>query len=1367
METINSRHIPWQDIDWKKFETLVLYLAQEEISSLDLNIYLKEGNKQQGIDIREFNYETNKYLCIQCKYTKEIGRKTDREKIELIDEAIEKFLKGTFKDKSDKYILVANEDFQTEKIQNHIDVQKEKLNAERNIKFECWDIVRLEQQFKKYYRLVHKYFGKNVADNYCFLPRLTPQIHLPVNDFISRRVIRYNDSIKSYAFYFGQKDTQDIKEILLSDLLLTERICLVADAYQGKTSLLKQLAFELNSLEIPYRPIFIDVKQYSSRSIENILDTFFSYWKDVPYKDVIIIIDGIDEVPKDKFREVVAHVREFNILFAGVKTVISCRKLFYSHYNIYEGLDGYDVYELFPLSDKDVDIFLCTRLRDGKQAFYDYIEALRLSNFLNHPFYLNNLVELFKNSQLSALPQNVVEIFNYFIDQSLKKSTNRVLRSGNSLPHEKVKYRRCINELAFAMQILGVNAIGDEDVQTIFETDERELLENSSILSKRQDEWSFENAFFQENAAAVLLSKIPFSTIRDVVCVGNLHTKIKTKWIQTIASMFSYLRGDNEKYKELIDLIKNDNIYLITLADSSKFPKELKLKIFEEIINRCEQLSGKLRPINEETLGKFIYDIPEVVQILLDRLSSDANKNFKLTCWRIIYYLPVQGDGKKLLELGKKEIQSTVDARYAGNILKILHRHQLLKEKQFISTLMNLKELNHYNSFRNEIYQLLLANDMVDECYDYCLEGISFAMSNKNNNDKYYFSIKPLLNLLLATNDPKNIIKFMNNKNLFNWKDKYSYRDDEKGFFIEQLILKLIQLYKVDHLVLFSVINITEKLFKNFDRKEYTELEKFFTTTETNLIAFKLLLPKLTNYEWELSMLITDDCIPYLLEEIEDENLSQFAVSNFINGLTFWNKGNLAKTVDNFYSDLTGRSVYEVNTLWEEDENYRKRKLENDIKYIQSKDTFIDGIRKMFGKNINNKISFDELYEIYEDKMSPANSNLIFFLLQDLLTENNEIDLQFCSELVEKDFDYIRPYLIRYKADDIIKPKLTSFLEEYYNQNISRFTTEYLNENRLLVDIYRKYQFATNEETLTNMLYFDKGGIHNLENARLNKKIVLSQILLDNVEPTLLSGAILEHLKNGISDYNILGNHIGMCKTLKIREAAPIILNLLVDEKVEKYDRSAAMKIYLELGGEKSHLIPIFEKLEYSDEEFLFSLAIVLREDYKLNVEKKLLSFFNAVTINEESKIELANLLIAIGNSEAFNYIINYLQNNNRSPFDKMSANGISNVDVDFALERLKQVIHTALEYDDNIPHYLLAGSLVLDYINSLALKNEAHLLKVEQFLISSEKRLSKSYTNSHNLLVYLDHILEKFRENDERSYNIDDVKKLIVSTRS
>lgn len=70
---MKSTELNWTKFPWEKFEELIVYLVQDTFNEISAQRYLKQGNRQQGIDIITLQNKNGKHLCIQCKKTDEFG----------------------------------------------------------------------------------------------------------------------------------------------------------------------------------------------------------------------------------------------------------------------------------------------------------------------------------------------------------------------------------------------------------------------------------------------------------------------------------------------------------------------------------------------------------------------------------------------------------------------------------------------------------------------------------------------------------------------------------------------------------------------------------------------------------------------------------------------------------------------------------------------------------------------------------------------------------------------------------------------------------------------------------------------------------------------------------------------------------------------------------------------------------------------------------------------------------------------------------------------------------------------------------------------------------------------------------------------
>ncbi len=222
----------------------------------------------------------------------------------------------------------------------------------------------------------------------------------------------------------------------------------------------EQLCFNLSSNGIRLIPILIKVKSHSIDSIEDILDTSYSYWKIYACKEIVIVLDGLDEVPKNAFLDYVTRINEFSNKFPSISIFFSCRKLFYSHFKLNENFRNFDVYDLVPLQNDQIENHIEAILKNKKTNFKNYIQQHNLQHFLYDPFYLTQLIELYRDSANDKkLPKNKPDIFDYIIERSFYSATKRKLSDGSILNQKKARYNLSIKKMALALQILGLNLL--------------------------------------------------------------------------------------------------------------------------------------------------------------------------------------------------------------------------------------------------------------------------------------------------------------------------------------------------------------------------------------------------------------------------------------------------------------------------------------------------------------------------------------------------------------------------------------------------------------------------------------------------------------------------------------------------------------------------------------------------------------------------------------------------------------------------------------------------------------------------------------------------------------------------------------------
>jgi hypothetical protein len=142
---------------WKDFERLCLRLSQakDRVNLNDIQLYKKEGSKQDGIDIFKLYKEEGTYDVYQCKKYQKIVRKN-------IVDAIEEVKNNSFWGKIKDFYICTNTDLSTsDAIINELKIEL----SDSGINLIIWDSKRLNIELKELPQLVFEFLmvGRNLT----------------------------------------------------------------------------------------------------------------------------------------------------------------------------------------------------------------------------------------------------------------------------------------------------------------------------------------------------------------------------------------------------------------------------------------------------------------------------------------------------------------------------------------------------------------------------------------------------------------------------------------------------------------------------------------------------------------------------------------------------------------------------------------------------------------------------------------------------------------------------------------------------------------------------------------------------------------------------------------------------------------------------------------------------------------------------------------------------------------------------------------------------------------------------------------------------------------------------------------------------
>lgn len=1388
---MNRKTLDWTYFDWQQFQTLCIAIAEGIVPDGDFSDYLKLGQKQDGIDLLSFQRNEGKFYCIQCKKEKSLS-KSDIKKI------LSEFLNGFYADKSSDFVIATSANLQNSNLQKYINEERFELFNSRNLNFECWDVSVIEKHLRNRWGLVSRYFGRLQAEEFC-----NPQImyenfqQIPLlENYIPRKLSQLNfskdDDFNSWKSQPLEKF--DLLKIIKDNRENVNKICIVGDAYQGKSSYINHCINELRSSDLRFQPVFIQIKDYNVQPIEELLQKIYGDWKTIPSKDIIVIIDGLDEVPTEKFTEAINFIKEFSENNRPVSIIFSCRKLFYAKYFVDKNLPDFNTYEIYPLEHEDVERYLGFMLNTDASIFKATVSSTGISSFLYHPFFLVTIVDLFLNSP-NNLPASKQIAIDVLIERSFDIAKYRKVVGSESISNESVKFNSVIENFAFALQLSGKNSLTDVEVQKIFTTNERLLLQHNSLITHSGQSWSFLNALFQEHIAANKLSKLPFEKIASICTVGKSNKKVKTKWIQTIASLISILKPESDTYCQVLDLVENDNIELVFQADSTKFEESQQLHFLKKLIERCT--SQNIRPslIYEDTIGNFIRYSDECKNYLLQYLSNKEVKDrIKVVCCRILRYSFLNTEQlARFLEFAIDELSSVSDAYYASNIVNVLSFHKKGDERT-IQRLLHFDSLNSHHIYRDSVYEYITRLGLCDKFFSYAFSGLSYLIEynskgvyhggSEYNIEKFFLSLKRISNAaeLIRSSQENNWIKYF-----------LGYRGSDNKRFFKKLFEKFAENFDEYPYIIFPIAEFIKVLGKKYLREDYKEVDEFLEKTNSNWIIVRILIEELfKDNNWQVGSLITHDCYDFVLFEFEAANHDYNHLRNCFMGLRYKYKEEMANAFYNLCFAATEGAIKvesNENSLYMQYQRAEEKKLENDLIHIKSIEAFRLALKQFFKDYGKPEIPESDLYIELEGNRgnirTSSNSNFIFYYLSKWHGETKFITLKTClSELKNEELfesfraEEILGYHRRSEQSDKV---LLPILKEYYYANLAKANFKncmwqdekgfhWLRREVRLGEIFKKFEFDTPDDYLCEFIWLDSEGIRGIETARLNKSKTISELIIDKLSANgkeKLKKIILQNIRMGIKSQSVLGTHIQLCKHLGIKEAKDDILACIKNINTENFSRHDAVDIYLTLGGKKELILEVLKDETNYNSYFFEFLVLKLYKFFPREVGLVIMNAFDSPKTNYDKKVTLASILAEMGFSKGFQFLVDEVKDKHKSPHYIQGAHQISALNTSDALNKLEPLKNVLVdkEIETKYRFHESAKSILIEWLNTLASKSEDDLKLVIDYLEKAKQDLSGVYDNTTDINWYINQILENFRNSDKQLKSIEEIKIILRET--
>ncbi|ATB70429.1 hypothetical protein SJPD1_2333 [Sulfurospirillum diekertiae] len=319
---------------------------------------------------------------------------------------------------------------------------------------------------------------------------------------------------------------RDVKHPTFAELFEEKYLLFVGEPGFGKTRLFKELV--LKAHEHQKKAFYLDAKKIIDSDIaKNILtckeidpniseqdllkQSKFSNTDDASLdENTLICIDALDELPFEKLYTFMEMIETFMQQNSLAKLFVSCR----THH-----LKKMD-FDVASLAFKfiEIDKFYGKQIKDYMESFdaqkasfiFSEIQKNGLFEILQTPRYLYYFCELTKDMKIEEIIKlSRIELFNHFIYRKLDKE--RDVKTPQS-QYDVIK--RVLEKIAFIMKIYQVSQISKDELMTIFDSVESNfsqiifrddllnILYDRSVLKDNLDFVEFENQTFLDFLAA-------------------------------------------------------------------------------------------------------------------------------------------------------------------------------------------------------------------------------------------------------------------------------------------------------------------------------------------------------------------------------------------------------------------------------------------------------------------------------------------------------------------------------------------------------------------------------------------------------------------------------------------------------------------------------------------------------------------------------------------------------------------------------------------------------------------------------------------------------------------------------------------------
>ena len=353
---------------------------------------------------------------------------------------------------------------------------------------------------------------------------------------------------------------------------------LIAAGQTGKSYEVKNLAYLLNQTKDIF-PVIFEAKFFKDKNKEIIIPFYYSD------EHIVLIIDGIDEIPGEKLRESFYYqISDLKSKYPELRILMTCRRNYIDNTKFKEfkrlflnDLSYKEIKEIVNNSD------ICT-----SDDFLNKIEDKTLYSIAGNPFFLKAMIKYYKEK--NEIQENRLELYRYLIDCSYNIENEKNI---GKLIHKRTDGNTLLKKIALVLQFTEKKSLSEIELKENMDFNDSQIESCMSFAIFHRDEfhnYSFELNSFQMYYVVGFLKNISCERILNLISYNKHNVpRIRPEWYDVFELLLSSMKIGDERRKYLLEWTFENDIETLLNVDPNSLEDEFKDKIFKTILQNYKE----------------------------------------------------------------------------------------------------------------------------------------------------------------------------------------------------------------------------------------------------------------------------------------------------------------------------------------------------------------------------------------------------------------------------------------------------------------------------------------------------------------------------------------------------------------------------------------------------------------------------------------------------------------------------------------------------------------------------------------------------------------------------------------------------------